>query len=100
MAIERRGFLNGLFGGIAAGGLLLKASPADVEALAPVVNQPLIIQPQAIVAPAASGELLYNALGEAVCVVRSLSYSVDRVDVTYLGDVNKHYLPAAGSGQV
>lgn len=93
--MERRGFLKGIFGGITAGGLLLKASPEDVQALAPAEDEPLIVQPQRIRGVhQACGDVLYNALGEAVAVVTDVRSSRGYIDVTNFGDTNKVFRPS------
>ena len=78
--MDRRGFLHGLFGGVTSAGLIVVASPNQVEAFASglVKDAPVLLDapPQK---PVVAGEHLYNARGECVAMVTGIR-------------VNGHYL--------
>lgn len=95
-AMQRRNFLQGLFGGITAGGLLLRTEPKAVEALALQPEAPLILQPQPITPAREIGGMLYNEQGEAVCFVTEINYSVERMAVSAFGESQKAYIPTLG----
>lgn len=81
---NRRGFLHGLFGGVTTGGLLIAASPADVERFAAPLarDEPVVLDatPPSPLLPAV-GEHLYNGAGELVAVVRSFAVHQGGVDI-------------------
>ncbi len=93
--MERRGFLQGLFGGIVGGGIVVAAKPEEVAAFAgPLVkDQPLTLDPapKPTVVPAA-GEHLYNAKGELVAIVTEVKLHTQRIDVTSAWDTNRTYI--------
>jgi hypothetical protein len=77
----RRGFLKGLFGGVAGTGLIVLAKPSEIEAFtAPLVEgAPLVLdQPMADTA-VEMGQHLYNAQGEVVAIVTELSVAMQQV---------------------
>ncbi len=84
--MERRSFLRGIFGGVTAAGLIVKATPADVEAFAAPLQpkEPLLIGPPPL-SILDVGECLYNAEGEQVAIVTGISVSVDRDTVHSYG---------------
>ncbi len=87
---DRRGFLRGLFGGVAAGGLIVSATPREIEAFtAPMTKgQPLLIdKPPVSAVPIYSGLHLYNAEGEVVAYVTQITATNQMVDVTSYYDV-------------
>lgn len=92
--MERRGFLKGLFGGITSAGVLIAASPAEIEAFAsPLVKDaPVILDvpPKVMVEP---GEHLYNAKGELVAIVTQITSKMEPEDVTLAGDSQRVYQP-------
>lgn len=101
--MERRGFLKGLFGGIAAGaGLIVTATPAEVQAFAGGLqrDEPLILDsmPVAATNPAFIGEYLYNAEGQRVAMVTEVEFSCDPFDVTHdprlvHSSLHRRYIP-------
>jgi hypothetical protein len=74
--MDRRGFLRGVFASAAGTGLLIRASPEDVTALALKPDEPLIVQPDLIVSPASPvwglDYYLYDRHGHKVAMVTSL----------------------------
>ncbi len=75
--MERRGFISGLFGGVTAAGLIVKATQADLEAFASPLkaNAPIVLDtPRS--ATTTVGEHLYNSRGELVAVVTDVTVSI------------------------
>lgn len=93
--MERRGFLKGLFGGITSAGLIVTATPAEIEAFAQPLkkDEPIDLRRQAPVGVVSPGETLYNALGEQVAVITGIDISTPHVDITsYLGDQREFFI--------
>lgn len=93
--LSRRGFM-GVFGGITAAGLIVKATPQEIQAFtAPLVPD----APLALGAPSGTssalniGELVFNSRGEIIGVVEGIEYSVEAVDDTRLGDTYQRFRP-------
>lgn len=92
--MNRRGFLQGAFGGVTAAGIVICASPDEVAAYtAPMfANEPVIVgtppQPQTSV-----GEFVYNERGQVVGVVTEVWGNHYPVNVTRAGDSHNHYIP-------
>jgi hypothetical protein len=82
--MERRSFLQGLFGGVTAGGLILKASPREIEAFAAPLapEQPVILDAIPVTPNFDRGIVLYNARGERVLEVQSYEYEIRRDGLT------------------
>jgi hypothetical protein len=94
--MDRRNFLQGVFGGVTAAGLIVSAKASDVSAyargLAP--NTPLLIdQPPAITPHVAAGEHLYNSRGELVAMVTAVDITWQSHDVTSAFDNARIYVP-------
>jgi hypothetical protein len=94
--MNRRGFLQGIFGGVAATGLIVAAKPSEIEAFtgtltkgAPLVlDRPVDRGLQVVEA----GEHLYNARGELVAIITDLNVSREIVDVTsFSDDYQRHW---------
>ena len=86
--MERRGFLNGLFGGIAAGGLIVQATPGEVQAFAAPLRHGAPIGLDAIptaVRPIDTGQELFNSQGELVAYIQSIDARIPRINVTSVG---------------
>ena len=83
--LGRRGFLQGIFNGVAATGLIVAAKPSDIELFtAPLTKGDPVILDQPIVnqSTASVGEHLYNSRGEIVAIVESIKMERPKVDVT------------------
>jgi hypothetical protein len=85
--IERRGFLKGLFGGVTSAGLIIAATPKEIEAFAaPLVKDaPVTLlqePPRWRNGPSTTGEILYNDRGEAVAIITDIQATrdIDRYD--------------------
>lgn len=92
--MQRRGFLKGLFGGVTAAGLLVTASPQEIEAFAsPLVKDSPILLDEQPRQPSSIGQHLYNENGELVAFVTSIDVHVERIDVTTGSDSNVVYAP-------
>lgn len=85
--MDRRGFLKGVFGGVAAGGVIVAASPEQIEAFAsplakeaPLALSPVVTQRQTSLP--SSGQHLYNEHGELVAIVTEMTITkpVERWD--------------------
>lgn len=98
--MERRGFLKTLVSAVSSSGLLLRATPAEVQAFGAKPEQPVILSPQEIRAPQPDrgygaiepGATLYDASGRAVAIVGSLNVEVQRIDVTSWADSTRQYV--------
>lgn len=92
--MERRGFLKGLFGGVAAGGLIVAAKPEEIAAFAGGVQPGDAV---AVQVPSAvdlqAGSPLYNGKGELVAHVRTINVRREMEDVTPRGATNTHFIP-------
>lgn len=82
--MNRRGFLHGLFGGVAAGGVIVTASDEEIARFSRelAAYNPVVVDPTPPAPLPANGEHLYNGRGELVAVVRDLRMSPDGVDIT------------------
>lgn len=74
--MDRRLFLQGVFGGVASAGLIVAANQSEIEAFAsPLkVGEPLVLDkpiPAERTETVTAGEHLYNAKGEVVAIVSS-----------------------------
>jgi hypothetical protein len=92
--MDRRGFLQGVFGGITAAGVIVSASPSEIEAFAaPLVRDaPVVLD----VPPAPDthvGQHLYNARGQLVAFITSVDVIQDRVEVTSAFGSNRLFVP-------
>jgi hypothetical protein len=97
--MNRRGFLSGLFGGVTAAGLLVKATPADLDAFvndlpakAPINLTPLPYNSDGprTVRP---GQHLFDEHGALIAIVTGVRADYERVDVTTVSDLNKIFIP-------
>lgn len=111
--MERRSFLKGVFGGLTAAGVIVTASPLEIEAFAsPLLRDApvLLEETPSMAAPlgVGVGEHLYNAAGRLVAIVSRLHLITEKVEVTMFGAQNPVYLPgrrhftivATGIGEV
>lgn len=107
--MNRRGFLQGVFGGVTAAGVIVAASPADIAAFAsPMVKDSPVLLDVPSVEPTSIGEHLYNDRGELVAVVRKIELRHRPIDVTTAFDSQRIYVPgprtfeiyAAGIGEL
>lgn len=85
--MDRRRFLGGVFGGVAASGLIIKATGEDIaqftnglEVGAPVMSGAVDTQGPPYAYP---GELLFNHKGQPVAVVESVR--IDMEPIGYAG---------------
>lgn len=88
--MDRRNFLQGVFGGVTAAGLIVSAKASEISAyahgLAP--NTPLLIdQPPAITPQIGLAEHLYNSRGELVAMVTDIMVTSGRQQI----DVTSHW---------
>jgi hypothetical protein len=99
--MQRRGFLQGLFGGLTATGLIVAATPKEIEAFAaPLVkDEPLVLDAPMRWQPEL-GQHLYNERGELVAFVRQVIFQSDMVDVTHSGSAERHYIQARPSIEI
>lgn len=97
--MERRGFLKTLVGGITSAGLLLKASPAEVQTFGAQVDEPVILSPQRIqsradlVTSSEIGELLYDAKGLPVAYITGVHLHRAGFEVTSAQDAYRTHIP-------
>lgn len=93
--MDRRSFIKGTFGGVAAGGLILAATPSDIAAFtssgiekgAEMVSTPLPMAPVP-----AEGHILFNSKGDPVAVITHIKWNRNPVDVSLAGDSYSTYM--------
>ena len=97
--MQRRSFLQALVGSVAAGRLILEASPAEVAAFGVQPAESLILQPRSVrpvtgLSPidALQRRLVYSAEGEAIGVVMQATHSAPSVPVHAFGDTAEKYV--------
>ena len=92
--IERRRFLQGVFGGVTAAGVIVAATPAEIAALTPLVaDHPVVLDTAPpVIVPTHVGEHLYNARGEVVGLIDRVSVDRDTIETTTLGDVGRRFI--------
>jgi hypothetical protein len=89
--LGRRGFLSGVFSGVTAAGLLIRADPAEAESfIASSDATKLIVSPERTVRPTIGTEL-YNKQGELVAFVDSIECRAAPIDVTTAFDLETRY---------
>lgn len=87
--MDRRNFLKGTFGGVAAGGIVIAAGLPDTQAF---VEQVKIGDPvAAAITPIGAewpniGEVVFNHLGQPIGVVSRWESYVEKIDVTSAQD--------------
>jgi len=96
--INRRSFLKGAFGGVVAGGMILRATEADIAAFAMPLkhNEPLLVD----IPPTSNkegfpivGKHLYNEHGEMVAMVTEVVVSSNHMDITSWNDSYQVFKP-------
>lgn len=93
--MERRSFLKGVFGGATAGGILITACQADVDAFVATVkkNDKIVSSPLMVSGGGFPlGMVLYDHLGRPVAIVESTSREME--DVTSIYDTWKFWKPS------
>lgn len=96
--MDRRNFLQGVLGGVTAGGLVIAASPVDIQAFTSTIapGSPVALGVGAGLGVRV-GDHLYNASGHLVAVVTRAEYQVYPVEVTMAWDNSRVYLPGRRS---
>jgi len=91
--MDRRGFLQGVFGGVAASGLIVSATMQEIKAFAAPLRtgDPVVLDGAVSRAGASAGQHLYNEHGELVAIVTRISN---------FGDANQFRIEATGMGVV
>lgn len=93
--MERRGFLQAMVTAISASTATLALKKTDAGLLVP--DQPIVLAPQRVVPVESSQGMLYDAHGNAVLFVQSVSINCSLNDVTtasvegYLVDMDHSY---------
>jgi hypothetical protein len=107
--MERRGFIQGLFGGLTAAGLIVAAKPEEIEAFAsPLTHgQPLLLdkpEPKHV----GLGQHLYNEHGQLVAIVTEVNLVSQPIEVTsfdgsydtYVSGLRDFEIRATGMGSI
>lgn len=103
----RRSFLKGVIGGVTSAGLVVAATPREIEAFASAVGDgPVVLdagRPLGISAIASAqeaisgvhvGQALYNERGDLVaCVTKLVTRRDQSFDVTLFDNTSKTYVP-------
>ena len=90
--IERRQFLQGVFGGVTAAGLVVAAPKHIVEAFHVPMGSPLSIVEPTFACAVMPGDQLYNAQGQVVAIVDAVNTHRDKIDVTTHNDTYKKFI--------
>jgi hypothetical protein len=92
--MERRGFLKGLFGGVTSAGLIVTATPQEIEAFAsPLKKHAPLVLDQPSVSVTGSGEHIYNSRGEVVGIITEVTVMRNHLEVTSDRDTNEWIYP-------
>lgn len=94
--MDRRNFLKGTFGGLAAGGIIISATDADVALFASKAKpqDPVDLSLQLEThAWARLGELLYNERHQPVGIIREIQSNQSPVDITGAGEQYRTVMP-------
>lgn len=93
--MERRGFIKGLISAVTSTGLVVSATPRELESFgAPAVREsPVVVAVPELVRAAEVGEELYNARGELVALVTQVTVHVGRLDVSHVGAAYRTFSP-------
>lgn len=96
----RRGFLKGVFSGVAAGGIVIAAGIPDTQAFMEQVRigDPVAAAVDPPLTQLAPGSYLYNQRDRIVAVVTSVHSTDAQVDVTMAGSISREYM--IGDGRV
>lgn len=84
--MERRNFLKGVFGGVTAGGILLRTPEPETFAGILAPETPLIVAPNDYFAGVDLGHILFNQDGKPVAVITEIATEMSRVDMNRAGD--------------
>lgn len=99
--MDRRSFLGGVFGGVTAGGLLIRTDRDTIQAAESgliIPESPVIVAHQFMgVRP---GEILFDFRGHPVCVIENITYSTEMIDVTSAYDSFQHAPPGRTTGHI
>src|ERR1700741_3127488 len=91
--MDRRNFLKGVLSGVTATGVIVAASPQEIEAFASPLtrDEPVVIDVPTLNTPALGpGEHLYNAQGKLVGIVTELMLHRDKVKTTAFDNQRIH----------
>ena len=93
--MDRRGFLRGAFGGVVASGVIVAATPREIEAFAtPLVkNEPIVVDVLPPQQATSIGEHLYNEHGEIVAIITEIRVDIPQIDITPWGSDVQIYRP-------
>jgi len=92
--MNRRGFLQGVFGGVTAAGVIVAASPAEIAAFtAPMAKDAPVLLDVPAAVPTSIGEHLYNESGQLVAVVRSIDFHRPMIEATSVFDDHDVFVP-------
>lgn len=84
--MDRRGFLKGTFGGVAAGGLIIAAAPLDVVEFVEKVKKG---DPMGVAIPHTMpgiGHAVFDSVGHAIGVIEDIDRGISVADVSRAGD--------------
>lgn len=99
--MDRRDFLKGTFGGLAAGGIVIASSTADIAAFASEVPIGAPVGLNSNVGPftqlAQYGDMVYNAKGQPIGVIRDIRVRRNMEDISSVTDSYQRIVPVGQS---
>lgn len=92
--MNRRGFLQGVFGGVTAAGVLVCASPEEIAAYAsPMAQNDPVLLGATSKSETSVGEFAYNASGQVIGIIADVRITNHPVDATMHWDSVSHHIP-------
>lgn len=89
---DRRGFLQGVFGGVTAAGVIVMAPERVAAHFTPEIGAPVTLVEPTYSRYVMPGDSLYNAQGQVVAVVRDVSRSRNAIEVTTFNSSTDEYI--------
>lgn len=100
--MDRRGFLKGAFGGVAAGGIVIAAAGADIEAFVSKVKKGDAVGAAATTNSGSctlpsAGEFVFNHNGLPIGIVEGYTSSSCIIDASSFGDTHSQLISGIGT---
>lgn len=90
--MNRRGFLQGILGGVTAAGIVVKASSDDTKQFALEQDTPVILSKYPTMG-LNYGDLVYNYRGENIGFIKEIIHRREIIDITQPKDFYKVFAP-------
>lgn len=95
--MDRRSFLKGTFGGIAAGGIIIAATDADIATFASVTPEGKEVDIAPLLQPGAWAQVndyVYNERGHIIGLVKHVQFDRQMIDVSRWQDSHLNMMAA------